>query len=114
MLAAAKEWIAQVGVVLADVEWIVDETGKQLFLNRAELANLPRPTKSPEEFTFDVKPRGDVEDYMPEKLYFLRDWLARWLASCLPRQEEAQEEMLRQVLRLAKMKETPWMDFPPL
>ena len=51
---------------------------------------------------------------MPEKLYFLRDWLARWVASCLPRQEEAQEEMLRQVLRLAKMKENSWMDFAPL
>ena len=48
MLAAAKEWIAQVGVVLADVEWIVDETGKLLFFNRPETANLPRPTKSPE------------------------------------------------------------------
>ena len=40
MLAAAKEWIAQVGVVLADIEWLVGESSKQLFFNRVKFTNL--------------------------------------------------------------------------
>jgi hypothetical protein len=33
---------------------------------------------------------------MPSKLEFYADWLARWIASCLPREEELQNEVLRQ------------------
>jgi hypothetical protein len=33
---------------------------------------------------------------MPSKLEFYADWLARWIACCLPREEELQNEVLRQ------------------
>ena len=38
-----------------------------------------------------------VEDYMPAKLGFYAQWLARWLACCLPGEEKLQDEMLRQI-----------------
>ena len=101
MLAVAKQWLVQVGVVLADVDWIVIETSKQLSLYRIEFSNLGPPTKSPEFLLAFLRPIRKVGDYMPEKLYFLRDWLAVWLGNCLPGQETAQEEMLVEIRKMA-------------
>jgi hypothetical protein len=36
-----------------------------------------------------------------------------WLASCLPQQEEAHDDLSHQILRLAQGKEAPWRSFPP-
>lgn len=80
MLAAAKQWTVQVGVILADVELIVGEAGKQLYFNRQLIANLPPPSTSPRYLLAFLRPIRDVADYMPDRLYFLAEWLTRWLA----------------------------------
>src|SRR4051794_20260895 len=67
MLAAAKLWLLQAGVVRADVEWIVSETSKQLFLKRIEFTNLGSPAQSPEFLIPVLRPIRKVDDYMPDK-----------------------------------------------
>jgi hypothetical protein len=49
-----------------------------------------------------TKPTRALEDYMPAVLEFCKDWLARWIACCLPRQQSAQDAMLREVIKIAK------------
>ena len=44
-----------------------------------------------------TRPTYAVEDYMPAMLGFYAEWLARWLACCLPGEEELQDEVLRQI-----------------
>jgi hypothetical protein len=76
---------------------VLNETGKRLFQHRRSLRQFPLPVNSPEELLSLTRPTYTVEDYMPSKLGFYADWLARWLACCLPREEELQDEVLRQI-----------------
>lgn len=114
MLAAAKQWLEEQALILPDVEWVVDQAGRELYFGWQSIANLPPPIKSPADLFPLVRPKEEVEDYMPPKLYFCKDWLARWLACCLPRQAQAQERMLLEILRMAQLKVAPWLNFPPI
>ena len=97
VLAIVQLWIAQEGLLLPDLEpFVLPEAGKRLYEHRQSLSQLPEPVKSPDELLSLTRPTYAVENYMPSKLGFYADWLARWLAGCLPREEELQNEILRQ------------------
>jgi transposase-like protein len=96
LLAVAQLWINQEGLLLPHLEFVLHEAGKRLYQHRHSLRQFPVPVKSPDELLSLTRPTYAVEDYMPSKLGFYADWLARWLACCLPREEELQNEILRQ------------------
>jgi transposase-like protein len=98
LLAVAQTWITQEGLLLSDLELFVLPTAdKLLHQHRHSLRQLPEPVKSLDELLRLTRPTYAVEDYMPAKLGFYAEWLARWLACCLPREEELQGELLRQI-----------------
>ncbi len=97
MLTVVKLWITQAGLIPPDLEWhVLPEAGRLLHHQRHFLSQLPEPVESPDELLSLTRPTNVVEDYMPSKLPFYAEWLARWLAYCLPREEEQQDEFLRQ------------------
>jgi hypothetical protein len=97
LLEVAQLWITREGLLLPDLElFVLPEAGKLLHQHRRTQGQLPEPVKSPDELLFLTRPTYAVEDYMPSKLPFYADWLARWLACSLPREEELRDEFLRQ------------------
>jgi transposase-like protein len=97
LLAVVQLWITQETLILPDLEFVLNEAGKRLYKHRHAVSQFPVPVKSPDELLSLTRPTYAVEDYMPSKLGFYADWLARWLACCLPREEELQDEVLRQI-----------------
>lgn len=108
MLVAAEQWLDEQALLLPEVEWVVEQAGRALYFERDSIPDLSKPTKSLYALFPLVRPGGEVEDYMPPKRYFCKDWLARWLACCLPRQSEAQDEILKETLHMAPRKAAPW------
>jgi hypothetical protein len=97
MLSVVKLWISQEGLIPPDLEeHVLPGAGKLLHQHKHFLSQLPDPVKSPDELLSLTRPTRAVEDYMTSKLPFYAEWLARWLACCLPRDEELQDEFLRQ------------------
>ena len=96
VLKAIKIWFPEEPLVLPDIEHILHEAGKLLHEYRSHADMLPAPTTSPTDLIEATKPTYVVEDFMPAKLGFYADWLARWLASCLPRDEALQDWVLRE------------------
>ncbi len=98
MLKVVQLWITQEGLILPDLElFVLPEAGKLLHYHRYSLSYLPVSSKSPDELLPLTRPNYAVEDYMPAKLGFYAEWVARWLAYCLPGEEELQDEVLRQI-----------------
>jgi transposase-like protein len=98
LLKAAQLWITQEGLLLPDLDlFVLPKAGKLLHEHRHSLNQLPERVKSPDELLSLSRPTYVVEEYMPAKLGFYAEWLARWLACCLPREEELQDEVLRQI-----------------
>ena len=98
MLKVVQLWITQEGLLLPDLDlFVLPKAGKLLHQHRHSLSQLPEPVKSPDELLSLTRPTYAVEEYMPAKLGFYAEWLARWLACCLPREEELQDEVLRQI-----------------
>jgi hypothetical protein len=97
MLTAVQRWIIQEDLILPNLEIVLNEAGKLLHHHRRFLGQLPEPVRGPDELISLTRPTDMVEDYMPSKLPFYADWLARWLACCLPRKEELQDEVLRRI-----------------
>jgi hypothetical protein len=94
MLKVVQFWITQEGLLRPDVElFVLPEAGKRLYQHRHSLSQFAAPVKSPDELLSLTRPTYAVEDYMPSKLGFYADWLA----CCLPREEELQDEVLRQI-----------------
>jgi transposase len=105
MLTVVQLWITQEGLIFADLElFVLPEAGQFLYRHRHSLSQLPEPVKSPDELLSLTRPAYAVEDYMPSKLGFYAEWLARWLACCLPREEELQDEFLRQAIMEVKVR----------
>lgn len=96
MTRAVRRWILEERVILPDLEHVVHEAGKRLFHSRELVKKLPMPTKSPTELLLLIRPADPVEDDMPSKLEFHADWLARWIACCLPGDEVLQDQLLRE------------------
>ena len=95
VLKVLKQWITEQRMVLKEIEYVLDEAGKQLFRGREFVKSFPIPTRKPEELLALVRPDSskwadrEAPDYWAE-------WLARWLAVCLPAQQELHEEIQRE------------------
>jgi hypothetical protein len=109
MLDTLQDWIGEQSLILPDVEHVLHEAGKLLYQYRDAINRLPEPSRSPAELLPLTRPNHDVEDYMPAKLDYFAEWLARWLACCLPRKEEQQDEVLRQASIWARRDNGPFV-----
>jgi Helix-turn-helix domain len=89
-------WIAEQKMVLTEIEYVLHEAGKRLYLGRDLISNIPLPTQRPAELMAIARPDGSVwGDFIPNP-DFWADWLARWLALCLPREHALHERVLRE------------------
>lgn len=108
-LEVLQDLIADEDLILAEVEHVLHEAGKLLYQYRDAVNQLPESSRSPAELLPLTRPNQDVEDYMPAKLDYCAEWLARWLACCLPRKEEQQDEVLRQASIWARHDNGPFV-----
>jgi hypothetical protein len=106
LLETAQLWIIEQGLILPDIEYVQDRPGKLLYLHRIALRRVPVRVGTPDELLMLVRQKEAVENYKPAKLEFWANWLARWLASCLPGDEELQDELLREFSKWARS--SPW------
>jgi hypothetical protein len=95
MLIVVRRWIVDQGLILPDIEYVLHEAGRHLHQERGLVNQLPDSPHSPVDLLPMTRPNREVEDYMPAKLDYCAEWLARWLACCLPRDEARQDEFLR-------------------
>jgi hypothetical protein len=109
MIRVLQDWIGEQGLILPDIEYVLHKAGKLLYEGREGANRLPEPSRSPAELLPLTRPNHDVEDYMPAKLDYCAEWLARWLACCLPRKEDKQDEMLRQASIWARHDNAPFV-----
>jgi transposase len=96
MLDVVKHWIGEQGITLPDIEYVLHEAGRRLYQGRSIVRGLPNSPHTPAKLLPMTRPNYEIEDYMPAKLEYCADWLARWLACCLPREEARQDEFLRE------------------
>lgn len=96
VLKNVKHWIAEERMVLNEIEYVLHEAGRQLLQGRELVKGIPIPVKRPEELLLPTRPNTSKwEGFTPNPDYWA-EWLARWLAVCLPAQEDLQIEVLRE------------------
>jgi len=96
MFKALRLWIAEQKMVLNEIEYVLHEADKSLYLGRDLLRDVPVLTESPSKLMSVTRSDGSVwRDFLPNP-DFWADWLARWLAFCLPRQHELHQRLLRE------------------
>jgi hypothetical protein len=78
LLEVAKFWI---GLILPDIEYIVDKAGKLLYKERLGLQKIPLSLRSPSELIVWARPEWEEDDATGLEHYV--KWIARWLALCL-------------------------------
>ena len=93
---AVKHWVAKEGMVLNEIEDVLHGARKRLDFGRRRVQSRPAPRRSPEELIALARPKNRDKDEIIPNPDFWADWLARGLALCFPRQEELQEEVLRE------------------
>ena len=93
---AVKHWIKEEGMALVEIKYVLHRAGERLCSGREAVRSLPAPTMKPSELIAVARPRNRDKDEIIPNRDFWADWLARWLALCLPRQEELQEELLQE------------------
>jgi hypothetical protein len=67
-----------------------------LHRNRGHVEDLPENLGTPFELIALAKPKKPVEDDFTG-LEYRADWFANWLAMCLPKEEELQDKVLREI-----------------
>lgn len=96
VLKAVGNWITEQRMVHNEVEHVLHEAGRQLFQGGELVKGIPIPIKRPGELLLPTRPDASKwGDFVPNPDYWA-DWLARWLAVCLPAQEELHAELLRE------------------
>jgi hypothetical protein len=90
LFEASQRWIIEQGLVLAEIEYILGQTGKLLDLYRGRLTTekLPESLRAPYELMVWARPERAEEDVTGLEQY--SHWFARWLALCLPGDEDLQ------------------------
>jgi transposase len=98
MLKVLKAWIVEEGVLITEIEDILHGASKHLYLQRDSLRErIQVPTQSPKDLISLARPTPLSEDELiPSPDYWAR-WMARWLAICLPGQEELQKRVFEEV-----------------
>lgn len=97
VLKVLKHWITGQHMVLNEIEHVLHEAGKRLFFGRELVKRIPIPTEKAEELLSLARPNiAKAGDVVPDPDYW-SEWLARWLAVCLPAQEKLHDEILREI-----------------
>jgi IS30 family transposase len=97
MIEAVKLWIKEEHMVLEEIEYVLHSVSRTLYFGRQAAGSLAVRTEKPSELLAVARPRDRDKDEIIPNPEFWADWLARWLALCLPRQEEVHEKVLREV-----------------
>lgn len=98
MLEIVNVWIKEQGLtILDDLEYVLDKAEKLLFLGQDSIKNFSTSTKSPAELLGLAKPSYAVEEYMFATMEFCGEWLAQWIACCLPGDFQLQRDFLLKV-----------------
>jgi hypothetical protein len=101
LLEVGQGWIYEQTSVLSNVEYILDKAGRFLYRERFIVENLPVSFRTPSELLAWARPKEPVEDDATG-LEYIANWFARWLALCLPREDELQDEVLREISTWAR------------
>ncbi len=96
MLDVVKHWIGEQGFVLTEIEYVLHEAGRHLHQGRGLVSRFPDSHHRPAELLPMTRPNYEVEDYMPARLEYCAEWLARWLACCMPHEEDFRDQFLRE------------------
>ena len=102
MVEVLQHWVCEQGLILPDIDYVLDKAGKHLYEGLGFVSRLPESPHSPVELLPLTRPNRIFEDCMPAKLDYCAEWLARWLACCLPREEELQDEVRRLTSKWAR------------
>jgi hypothetical protein len=105
MLEVVKTWFTKERLLIPDIEYILDKADKLLHLDWGSIKDYQAPTKGAAELFSMTRPPYPVEDYMPAKLEFYGDWLARWIACCLPRKAALQKQLFQELLLWTRSRE---------
>ena len=97
MLSVVQAWIEEQRLVLTEIEYVLHEAGGHLHQGRRFVDRLPDSPHPPAELLRMTRPNHEVEDCMPARLEYCVRWLARWIACCLPREEDLQDHLLREI-----------------
>ena len=82
MSKVLRAWIAEQNMVLTEIEYVLHEAGKRLYLGRDLISDIPLPTESPAELIAIARPDGSVwGDFVPNHDFWAE--LARPLACAL-------------------------------
>jgi hypothetical protein len=102
LFEAAQRWIIEQGLVLVEIETILGQTGKLLELYRGRLTaeRLPPSLRTPYELMAWTRPERAEEDVTGLEQY--SHWFARWLALCLPGDQDLQDAVCCVILIQAK------------
>jgi hypothetical protein len=93
---ALKVWLAEESMVLNEIEHVLHEAGKRLYFGWGKVKDLPVPAQRPAELLPVARPAGAAwGDFIPNP-DFWADWLARWMALCMPRQHELHQRLLKE------------------
>ena len=101
---AVKLWIEEERMVLVEIHHVLHEAGKRLYSGRNMVRSLPVSTMPPSELIAALRPstsNRDKDEIIPNPDYWA-EWLARWLAVSLPRQDELRDKVLRNLSEWAK------------
>jgi transposase-like protein len=98
----AQSWVAKAYLNQTDIDFVLNEAGKRLYMGKAFVARFPDRPEPPFEVLEFARPRRIPENDMAAKREYCADWLARWLAMCLPREEEVRDEVLRSLSQWAQ------------
>ncbi len=102
VIKAVRHWIAEQHLVLHEIEYVIHEAGKRLFVGSDFVKTIPVPTEKPDELLITSRPNPEKwEDLIPNPDYWA-DWLARWLALCLPGQGDLYDQILRETSQWAR------------
>jgi hypothetical protein len=91
LFEAAQRWIYEQGLVLGEIEYILGQASKLLKLYRGRLTveKLPPSLRTPYELLSWTRPLRTTDDVTGLEQY--SHWFARWLAVCLPGDQDLQD-----------------------
>jgi hypothetical protein len=98
LFEAAQRWIHEQSLVLVEIETILGQAGELLDLYQGCLTaeKLPPSLRTPYELMAWTRPVRSENDVSGMEQY--AHWFARWLAVCLPGNEDLQDEVCCQIL----------------
>jgi hypothetical protein len=97
MSKALRLWIAEEKMVLNEIEYVLHEAGKRLYLSRDLVSGIPVPTESLSELTSVTRPDGSVWGGLYPQSRLLGQLACPMAgARCLPRQYELHQRLLKE------------------